>query len=213
MCTVPQSPFDRWTMDDYYSFAAFFSQIGRKNAEDPREVIVYNRRSGDMKHMVDGRVMEQSFLVALFLKYNEVLIVVLYSQSGLHQSRTLTLLPTWQISSGNTSLESGSLSLLMVFVSAIQPRTLNCSKPCRKFTEYNYDFKRLVRDICNSQTYQRTTRTNESNESDTRNFSHGNLRRLRAEVLLDVITQVTQTKNKFEVYHLELAQCRSQMAT
>ena len=23
-------PFDRWTMDDYYSFAAFFSQIGRK---------------------------------------------------------------------------------------------------------------------------------------------------------------------------------------
>ncbi len=29
-------PFDRWTMDDYYSFAAFFSQIGRKRAEDPR---------------------------------------------------------------------------------------------------------------------------------------------------------------------------------
>ena len=24
-------PFDRWTMDDYYSFAAFFSQIGRKH--------------------------------------------------------------------------------------------------------------------------------------------------------------------------------------
>ncbi len=23
-------PFDRWTMNDYYSFAAFFSQIGRK---------------------------------------------------------------------------------------------------------------------------------------------------------------------------------------
>jgi hypothetical protein len=29
-------PFDRWTMDDYYSFAAFFSQIGRKAGEDPR---------------------------------------------------------------------------------------------------------------------------------------------------------------------------------
>ena len=27
-------PFDRWTMDDYYSFAAFFSQVGRKEAED-----------------------------------------------------------------------------------------------------------------------------------------------------------------------------------
>ena len=30
-------PFDRWTMDDYYRFAAFFAQIGRKQADDPRE--------------------------------------------------------------------------------------------------------------------------------------------------------------------------------
>ncbi len=35
-------PFDRWTMDDYYSFAAFFSQIGRKRGEDPRELIIYS---------------------------------------------------------------------------------------------------------------------------------------------------------------------------
>ncbi len=28
-------PFDRWTMDDYYSFSAFFSQVGRKRGEDP----------------------------------------------------------------------------------------------------------------------------------------------------------------------------------
>ncbi len=27
-------PFDRWTMDDYYGFAAFFAQIGRKQGED-----------------------------------------------------------------------------------------------------------------------------------------------------------------------------------
>ena len=31
-------PFDRWTMDDYYSFAAFFAQIGRKQGEDYREI-------------------------------------------------------------------------------------------------------------------------------------------------------------------------------
>jgi hypothetical protein len=38
-------PFDRWTMDDYYSFAAFFSQIGRKRGEDPRETIIFNSSS------------------------------------------------------------------------------------------------------------------------------------------------------------------------
>ena len=41
-------PFDRWKMDDYYGFAAFFSQIGRKGADDPREQIVYNSRGGEV---------------------------------------------------------------------------------------------------------------------------------------------------------------------
>ena len=33
-----------------------------------------------------------------------------------------------------------------------------------KLVEYKYDFKQLVRDICNSQTYQRSTERNESND-------------------------------------------------
>jgi len=67
----------------------------------------------------------------------------------------------------------------------------------KKFIEYNYDFKKLVRDICNSRTYQLSTKTNDTNESDLTNFSHASLRRIRAEVLLDIISQITATKNKF----------------
>ena len=48
-------PFDRWTMDDYYGFAAFFSQIGRKRGEDPRESIVYDRGQGGVRHPVGNR--------------------------------------------------------------------------------------------------------------------------------------------------------------
>ncbi|MGD9634742.1 MAG: DUF1553 domain-containing protein, partial [Pirellulales bacterium] len=66
-----------------------------------------------------------------------------------------------------------------------------------KFTEYHYDFKKLVRDICTSRTYQLSTLTNESNELDDRNFSHAAVRRIRAEVLLDAISEVTETKDKF----------------
>ena len=58
--------------------------------------------------------------------------------------------------------------------SAIRPATPSCStRWASKFTEYNYDFKQLVRDICNSRTYQRSTaaRTT-SNASDERNFAH-----------------------------------------
>src|SRR5690606_26931580 len=55
-------PFDRWTMDDYYGFAAFFSQIGRKQAEDEREQIVFNSGGGDVRHPVGNRVMKPKFL-------------------------------------------------------------------------------------------------------------------------------------------------------
>ena len=48
-------PFDRWTQDDYYGFAAFFSQIGRKQGEDYRETIVFNSGGGEVKHPVGGR--------------------------------------------------------------------------------------------------------------------------------------------------------------
>src|SRR6185437_6426658 len=47
----------------------------------------------------------------------------------------------------------------------------------KRFTETNYDLKALVRDICNSRTYQRVTARNESNASDELNFAHANLRR------------------------------------
>jgi hypothetical protein len=67
----------------------------------------------------------------------------------------------------------------------------------RRFVDYKYDFKKLVRDICTSRTYQLSTKTNESNATDERNFSHALLRRVRAEVLLDMVTGVTDTKNKF----------------
>jgi hypothetical protein len=43
-------PFDRWTMNDYYSFAAFFSQVGRKGRR-PREIVVFKRwRRSDESH-------------------------------------------------------------------------------------------------------------------------------------------------------------------
>src|SRR6185312_15234699 len=54
-----------------------------------------------------------------------------------------------------------------------------------------------VRDICTSRTYQLSTLMNDSNSFDERNFSHATLRRIRAEILLDCISQATETKDKF----------------
>jgi hypothetical protein len=67
----------------------------------------------------------------------------------------------------------------------------------RRLTDYKFDLKQLVRDICNSETYQHTTETNETNKGDTRNFAFSQVRRVPAEMLLDCISQATDTKEKY----------------
>ncbi|MGE5736401.1 MAG: DUF1549 domain-containing protein, partial [Acidobacteriota bacterium] len=55
-------PFDRWTMKDYYGFAAFFAQVGRKPGEDPRETVLFDRHDGEVKLPTTGAVLPPKFL-------------------------------------------------------------------------------------------------------------------------------------------------------
>ncbi|MCA9137431.1 MAG: DUF1549 domain-containing protein [Planctomycetales bacterium] len=190
-------PFDRWTMDDYYSFSAFFSQIGRKQAEDPRETIVFNSGGGEVKHPVGGRVMAPKFLGGdvpdVAGKDRRVVMAGwLASKENPYFAPNLANI-VWNHFFGKGIInEVDDVRVSNPPVNAELLAALS-----EKFIEYNYDFKRLVRDICTSRTYQLSTATNETNERDSRNFSHAELRRIRSEVLLDAITQATETKNKF----------------
>jgi Protein of unknown function (DUF1549)/Protein of unknown function (DUF1553) len=191
-------PFDRWTMDDYYSFAAFFAQIGRKGAEDPRELIVFNSGGGEVSHPVGGRVMAPKFLGG--------------AVADVAGKDRRAVLAKWLASPENPYFAANLANIVWSHffgIGIIEPvDDVRVSNPAsnrelldelgRRFTEYKYDFKKLVRDICTSRTYQLATRTNESNKDDTRNFAHSAIRRMRAEVLYDCITQVTETKNKFQ---------------
>src|SRR5207247_7332665 len=53
----------------------------------------------------------------------------------------------------------------------------------RQMVEYNYDLRRLVRDICSSRTYQLSSVANDSNSGDERNFTHATTPRTPAKVL------------------------------
>ena len=190
-------PFDRWTMDDYYSFAAFFSQIGRKAAEDPREIIVFNSGSGVVRHPVGNRVMEPKFLGGETPDVKgkdrrQIMANWLASNENPYFARNLSNI-VWAHFFGQgiiNEVDDVRVSNPPVNVALLD--TL-----ASKFTEYNYDFKKIVRDICTSRAYQLSTGTNETNEKDSRNFSHAALRRMRAEIMLDAITQITSTSNKF----------------
>ena len=190
-------PFDRWTLDDYYGFAAFFARIGRKNGEDPRETIIFDAKGGEVTHPVGGRVMAPKFLGGATL------------DCGSRDRRAV--LADWITAPDNPWFAKNLVNIVWAhfFGSGIvnpvdDARVSNPSanpelldELAKRFIEYKYDFKRLVKDLCASQAYQRTTRTNPTNELDHRNFAHAEVRRVCAEVLLDVLSQVTETPNKF----------------
>ncbi len=190
-------PFDRWTMNDYYSFAAFFSQIGRKEGEDYRESIIFDRGGGEVRHPVGNRVMAPKFLGAAA------------PDTKGHDRREL--MAEWLTSPENPYFAVSVANRIWEHyfgLGIVDPvDDVRVSNPPsnpellaalgKKLIEYDYDFRRLVRDICTSNAYQRSTQANPSNQSDDRNFARAKIRRIRAEILLDCISQVTETKDKF----------------
>ena len=57
-------PFERWTQNQYYEMAAFFSAVGLRPGYEVGEEILYDQRQDyDMKHPKDGRVMNPKFIV------------------------------------------------------------------------------------------------------------------------------------------------------
>ena len=66
------------------------------------------------------------------------------------------------------------------------------------FRDSGFSLTELVRVIANSHVYQLSSLPNETNVSDTRNYSRHYRHRLRAEVLLDAVTQVTGMAQEFD---------------
>src|SRR4029077_11291308 len=67
----------------------------------------------------------------------------------------------------------------------------------KHFIDNGFNLKDLVRTICISQVYQLASVPNDYNANDKQNYSRYYPKRLPAEVLLDAIDQVTESKTSF----------------
>ncbi len=191
-------PFDRWTMDDYYGFAAFFAGINLKRGVEGREVVVANNNaSNTVAHPVDGRRMKPKFLGG--------------ATPEVEGQDPRKALAAWLTSRENTAFSQTMANTIWshFFGRGIVDPTddVRISNPPsnkelleelgKKLAAYGFDKKKLIRDICNSRTYQLSATPNGTNELEEAYFSHGYVRRLRAEVLLDTISRVTGTEDRF----------------
>ncbi len=190
-------PFDRWTLNDYYSFAAFFARVGRKPGDDPRETVIFDRQDGEVNHPVTHAAMRPKYLGGETPELKgetrrEALARWLTSPRNPYFARNVANL-LWAQFLGRGIIEP--VDDVRISNPPSNPELLEAL--AARLIDYHYDFKSLVRDICASRTYQLSTRVNETNAQDDRNFSKAPIRRLRAEVLLDCISQVTGTQDKF----------------
>jgi hypothetical protein len=184
-------------MNDYRGFVAFFTQVARKKGEDPRETIVFDRHEGDSRNPVTNQVVLPKFLGGA------------EPEAGKEDRRQL--LADWMADPANPWFAKHFANIVWAQFfgrGIIEPvDDVRVSNPpanaelldalAKHLVDYKYDFRHLIRDICLSRTYQLSSQPNATNEQDARNFSHSSVRRLRAEVLLDCISQATGTQDKF----------------
>jgi hypothetical protein len=192
-------PFDRWTLDDYYGFASFFAGVNMKRGVEGREVVVYNNNANNsVEHPVNGRKMRPKFLGG--------------DTPEVEGQDPRVSLAKWLTSPDNAPFGQTMANIIWSHFfgrGIVEPvDDVRISNPPsnkellealgQKLAGYGFDKKKLIRDICNSRTYQLSAATNPTNELDQAYFSHGYVRRLQAEVLLDTITRITGTEDRFQ---------------
>jgi hypothetical protein len=192
-------PFERWTQDDYYGFAAFFSQIGRKKGNLPDEEVVYATGSGDVRQPRTGQKMAPKALGGPVL------------DDTAHNDRR-TRLAAWLSSPENPFFARSLVNRIWFHLlgrGIVEPvDDFRDSNPAcndelldgltREFVKNGYDLRSLIRAILRSRTYQLSATTNPLNSDDGSYFSHGQTKLLPAEVLLDAISAVTGTATSFD---------------
>ena len=188
-------PFDRWTMDDYYGFAAFIAQVGKKTGEDPREIILFDRRSGEVKHPLTSKPVPPKFLGGL--------------EPTVGDRDRRVILADWIVDESNPYFARHMANTLWswLFYRGIveKPDDVRISNPpsnaalleylADRLTTNGYDARGLLAEICQSRTYQSSVR---SDADGGRLFAGQRLRRLPAAVLHDAIVQVTGAETVFD---------------
>lgn len=193
-------PFEKWSQQDYYGFAAFFSAVGRKPGAQPGEEMIYHKRGAatatnkKTKQSVKPAGLgatpvsltpdddpRQALVDWMTAKDNRFFARSLVNRYWKHFFNRGLVDPEDDMRETNPPTNPELLEAL-----------------ARHFVESGYDLKDLVRVVCQSQVYQLSATPNHYNAVDRQNFSRYYPKRLGAEVLLDAINQVTLAENKFD---------------
>lgn len=193
-------PFEKYSQDDYYSFAAFFARTGLKGSHEfglfGGERVVVIRTGGEVVQPRTGKAMKPKPLDADAVD---------------HPLDRRIALAQWMTAPTNQAFARATVNRYVSYLlgrGLVEPvDDLRVSNPptnpgllqaiSNDFATSGFDVKHLIRTIMVSRLYQLDSQPTASNAADTRFYSHFEVKRLSAEPLLDAIDDATGNQTKF----------------
>ncbi len=199
-----QHPSEKWSQTDFYSFAAFFSRIGRKGQGisapiSGGEEVMFVKDAGSVKHPLTGQDLLPTPLLGAPLtiaadtdpravlaewatgKDNPFFAKVIVNRVWAELMGRGLVDPVDDLRDTNPPTNPALLDALAV-----------------DFRTNGHDLKKLIRAIATSHTFALSSQPSDTNAADTRNYSRHYRQRLRAEALLDAVSDVTGVAEKFD---------------
>jgi len=192
-------PFEKWSQDDYYGLAAFFSRVGRKPTATRGEDVIFHKRGVAQAENKKTKLLVKPALLGggpleipqdedprlrlanwMADKSNPYFAKSLANRYWKHFFKRGLVEPEDDIRDTNPATNPELLDAL-----------------AQHFIASRYDLKALVRAIVQSNTYQLSATPNAHNAVDRQNFSHYYPKRLQAEVLLDAVDGLTGARTDF----------------
>lgn len=201
-------PFERWTQDDYWGLAAFFVQV--KQQRDGKDPGVGNPEHRPVAVLIDPKAPELVQPRSGKAVRPKPLGAAASDVAGGKDRREA--LADWLVRPDNPFFARSIVNRLWFHLMGkgiVDPvDDFRESNPpsndalldalAQDFIAGGFRARATLRTILNSRTYQLSSRSNASNQEDTRYFSHVLARSLTAEQLLDAICDVTGVPEVFE---------------
>ena len=194
-------PMEKWTNDEYFGFANLFARVRSKAGSADGDNIIFASSSGDLVQPLRGKPQAPRPLDSKPLPMDSTgdrraaLAKWLTSPDNGYFARSIVN-RVWANFLGVGLVEK------VDDMRATNPSSNEklLAATAKFLAEQHFDLKALMRAILQSETYQRSSAPLPENKADTRFYSHYFPRRLMAEVLLDVVSEVTEAPTKFKGY-------------
>ncbi len=191
-------PYEKWSQDDYYGLAGFFTRLGRKSFGQPPPYFASPTATTGEKNPRTGKVPDPRYLsgeAAVFSAEEDPrhgLVDWMAKPENPFFAKSLVN-RLWGHFFGRGLVHE--VDDMRATNPASNPQLLDAL--AKDFIDHQFDMKHICRVMLNSSVYQLGSEPTEGNQKDRQNFARYYGRRMIAEVFLDSVDQATGTKTKF----------------